>query len=279
LILDEQGYSYFPPGALEVVAEPSSDTNSTNVEPTTRPLFWCAIQVAEGADTGLTSPAAAISKPLAEGGISIFYLSTCEADWILVPEMRIYDAIERLQGIFEIWTEGLEELELMMPKSSRSGRASKEGVVQPQPTVKRHRLAFPPEPICLCSVQEEASHSIAQSVIKEIFFPSDNKRFFSYTETGEEYSLIMDKNCMKTFPEHSITSGSHWRLIKVADGPLGFEEFGIVAALAQPLTSNKISLFYVSTFFTDYALVPEQNLRKAIDCLKSEQERFIVPEE
>jgi len=79
----------------------------------------------------------------------------------------------------------------------------------------------------------------------------------------------MDKQYLDFFPSEFIqTTSSTWRLIKVADGPLGFAESGIVSSIAEPLSKGKICLFYVSTFSTDYTLVEESSFEEAIICLK-----------
>ncbi len=57
-----------------------------------------------------------------------------------------------------------------------------------------------------------------------------------------------------------------WRVFKV-QGPLGFTLTGIVASLSQPLAEAEISIFYISTYETDYVLVEDKNLNKAKDIL------------
>jgi hypothetical protein len=58
-------------------------------------------------------------------------------------------------------------------------------------------------------------------------------------------------------------------LLKVdfGDKPLGFEETGIVSSIADPLASAKISLFYISTYSTDYPLVPASDVARAAQVL------------
>ena len=53
-----------------------------------------------------------------------------------------------------------------------------------------------------------------------------------------------------------------WRAFKV-EGPLGFTLTGIISSLSQPLAEAEISIFYISTYETDYLLVEEKNLEKA----------------
>ncbi len=108
--------------------------------------------------------------------------------------------------------------------------------------------------------------------------------------------------------------GDKWRVVKVADGPLGFEEAGIVASVAGALArassglivrnmpyaekwcpasdssfllqsnigsygarcDNGIPLFYISTFLTDYALLPTPCYHPAVKALRSDS-MFILP--
>lgn len=99
---------------------------------------------------------------------------------------------------------------------------------------------------------------------------SSSRSFFSYTETDEEVSLILNTATASIFPPDSINLHTEgWRLLKVESGdkPLGFDETGIVSSIADPLAKAKISLFYVSTFSTDYPLVPASDLPRAAQVL------------
>ena len=57
-----------------------------------------------------------------------------------------------------------------------------------------------------------------------------------------------------------------WRAFKV-EGPLDFSLTGIVSSISAVLADNKISIFVVSTFDTDYILVQEKNLAKTKEVL------------
>lgn len=57
--------------------------------------------------------------------------------------------------------------------------------------------------------------------------------------------------------------------VDFGDKPLGFDEAGIVSSIADPLASAKISLFYISTFSTDYPLVPASDMARAVQVLAS----------
>ena len=50
-------------------------------------------------------------------------------------------------------------------------------------------------------------------------------------------------------------------------GPLDFSETGILESLARPLAEADVSIFALSTYDTDYILVPHESLETAIDSL------------
>ncbi|KAF9116056.1 GATS protein-like 3 [Mortierella sp. AM989] len=93
-------------------------------------------------------------------------------------------------------------------------------------------------------------------------------RFFSFTRTDSTLSIIMDDATMSLFPEHTLnTHAGDWRLIAIGDGPLGFDECGIVSEFSRPLSENGIGLFYLSTFNSDYIMVSDQDFEQAVACL------------
>jgi uncharacterized protein len=59
-----------------------------------------------------------------------------------------------------------------------------------------------------------------------------------------------------------------WRVFKVV-GPLDFALTGILASMATPLAEAGISIFALSTYDTDYVLVPEGRLEGATRVLGS----------
>jgi len=86
--------------------------------------------------------------------------------------------------------------------------------------------------------------------------------FSSITRTPDELSIVC--------PQEKIPAGilveKDWRAFKV-QGPLGFSLTGIVASLSKPLAEAEISIFYISTYETDYLLVEEKNLVRAAEIL------------
>jgi len=54
------------------------------------------------------------------------------------------------------------------------------------------------------------------------------------------------------------------------NGPLDFSCVGILALLSVPLAKAQVSIFAVSTYDTDYLLVKEKDLERAICVLSHE---------
>ncbi|KAG0368657.1 Cytosolic arginine sensor for mTORC1 subunit 2 [Gamsiella multidivaricata] len=102
-------------------------------------------------------------------------------------------------------------------------------------------------------------------------------RFFSFTQTDTTLSIIMDDATMSLFPDHTLnTHAGDWRLIAIGDGPLGFNECGIVSEFSRPLSENGISLFYLSTFSSDYIMVNDQDFEQAVARLHLTAQTSIV---
>ena len=87
--------------------------------------------------------------------------------------------------------------------------------------------------------------------------------FYSVTRTSDELSIVCES---KAVPAR-VKAKRNWRIIKVK-GPLDFSLTGILASLAVPLANAHISIFAISTFDTDYLLVQDKSLAKALTVLK-----------
>jgi hypothetical protein len=59
-----------------------------------------------------------------------------------------------------------------------------------------------------------------------------------------------------------------WRALKL-EGPIPFEEIGVLSALSGTLAREGLSLFAISTFDTDYVLVKEHDLETAVAALRA----------
>jgi uncharacterized protein len=97
---------------------------------------------------------------------------------------------------------------------------------------------------------------------------------FSITRTNEELSIVCSSECLPINEEFKEVE-SDWKCLKV-EGVLDFGLTGILASLANPLAENKISIFAISTFNTDYLLVKSHSIEKARLVLENEGHSFSI---
>ena len=90
-----------------------------------------------------------------------------------------------------------------------------------------------------------------------------NAGFFSVTSTGDEISVVT--NCKTKFPD--LKSNEGWKCFRV-DGILDFSLVGIINEITAPLKDNKIPVYVLSTFNTDYIFVKDESFRKALEVFR-----------
>jgi len=78
--------------------------------------------------------------------------------------------------------------------------------------------------------------------------------FFFFARTSEEISLVCET---ERVPAGYSTREDGWRALAV-QGPLDFSLVGILADISAALAREKISIFAVSTYDTDYILVKNE---------------------
>ena len=83
--------------------------------------------------------------------------------------------------------------------------------------------------------------------------------FFSITRTADELSVV----CQQSLVPDGVRCERDWRCLLVA-GTMEFSMIGVVASLVTPLAEAGISVFVISTFDTDYMLVKEVDLERAL---------------
>ena len=93
-----------------------------------------------------------------------------------------------------------------------------------------------------------------------------NDKFYSISKTDEELSIV----CAEEDISEGVTSELSWKILKI-EGVLDFSLIGIIAKISTILADKGISIFVVSTFNTDYILIKEENISKAIIVLQEEQ--------
>jgi hypothetical protein len=80
--------------------------------------------------------------------------------------------------------------------------------------------------------------------------------------TGDELSVV----CEAAVVPEEVESSGPWGALRVA-GTLDHALIGIIAALAAPLAEAEVPIFAISTFDTDYVLVPVERLDDAVAAL------------
>ena len=81
--------------------------------------------------------------------------------------------------------------------------------------------------------------------------------------TDEEYSLVCPTAVV---PEHTVAREDGWRCFRIR-GVLDFSLIGILAKISAILAENRIGIFVVSTFNTDYVLVKAEHFDRAMGLL------------
>lgn len=87
---------------------------------------------------------------------------------------------------------------------------------------------------------------------------AENDIFYNITRTTDELSVVTLENCVPM----GVLQNSGWRMIKVL-GPLDLSLTGITFALTKPLAEEKINIFAMSTYDTDYLLVKDDCLDRS----------------
>ncbi|KAG9070317.1 GATS protein-like 3 [Linnemannia hyalina] len=290
LILDEEHIRGFPENTVNVCK-----------------VIWRAVQIEPGeSGLGAEEVISQVSKPLADVNVSIMQISTYDADFTLLPECDLERALECLSSIFSITNNPLEDLGLQAgelnswessyPKSPteinslqdalalESTPKSRQASLTGDATTKSPREdPLEPEPHMIGSLSlndtPDKNNSTSTSAITKARHPFNVNYPQRLHITSMEESLmnvlaiklldiIMDDATMSLFPDHTLnTHAGDWRLIAIGDGPLGFDECGIVSEFSKPLTENGIALFYLSTFSSDYIMVNDQDFELAVTYL------------
>jgi uncharacterized protein len=87
--------------------------------------------------------------------------------------------------------------------------------------------------------------------------------FTSISRTSDELSIVCP---IKNIPGE-YASGPRWVCLKL-EGPFPFSQTGVLLSFIEPLSSNGIPIFAISTFDTDYVLIQEEFARAALETLQ-----------
>lgn len=95
------------------------------------------------------------------------------------------------------------------------------------------------------------------------WWAADSGELLSHTRSAGETSIV----CEARRVPGDVQAERGFRALRV-EGPIPFEATGVLASLATPLAAANVPVFVLSTFDTDYVLVPGTLLRTAIQALR-----------
>lgn len=87
--------------------------------------------------------------------------------------------------------------------------------------------------------------------------------FIFVGKTDEENSLVCP---ISEVPANATQRDDGWKGFRI-QGVLDFSLIGILSAISGILAENKIGIFAISTFNTDYVLTKTENYARALDAL------------
>lgn len=90
-----------------------------------------------------------------------------------------------------------------------------------------------------------------------------SKEFYFIGRTDEEISLVCKT---EDTPANTTECDDGWKAFRI-EGVLDFSLIGILSKISAILADNKIGIFAVSTYNTDYILVKAENFDKAMKVL------------
>lgn len=107
------------------------------------------------------------------------------------------------------------------------------------------------EELSVCKVEDFSKVSLAE-------------KFVFTAVTDEENSLVCPTQLV---PDNTTERDDGWRAFRIV-GTLDFSLIGILAKISTLLAENKIGIFAVSTYNTDYILTKKENFDKALSVLQ-----------
>ena len=91
-----------------------------------------------------------------------------------------------------------------------------------------------------------------------------NGEFTSVSRTPDELSIV----CPAGNLPRDVHSPHHWICLKL-EGPFPFSQTSILLSFIEPLSTNGIPIFAISTYDTDYVLIQEEFAGLAMGTLQS----------
>uniref|UniRef100_A0A7S4IH33 CASTOR ACT domain-containing protein n=1 Tax=Vannella robusta TaxID=1487602 RepID=A0A7S4IH33_9EUKA len=237
------------------------------------PQNWIALRTdlgSSGADNG-ESVVNSLAKTLSAADITIFYLSTYSSDYCLVEEHNVEKALQVLRQEFKLIVEGEELITSSFDKLNRYPN-DLEPMESPRAESKKRKLFFHDTDLQLACVSPESVASLSVFLMKCFFFTKSWSKIISFIQIEGEISLLGDYRYFEDLPEeqNALLSkySESWKAFSIGE-ELGYSESGIVYSISSPLSACNTSIFYLSTFRTDFCLVIASDVENSVHTLKT----------
>lgn len=110
---------------------------------------------------------------------------------------------------------------------------------------------------------EKINHNFSICKVKDYSQVNFKSEYYFIGQTDEENSLV----CMtEDVPGNVTERDDRWRAFRI-QGTLDFSLIGILSQISALLAKNKIGIFVISTYNTDYIFTKEHNYHRALDVL------------
>ena len=110
---------------------------------------------------------------------------------------------------------------------------------------------------------EKLDYDFSICKVKDYSKINFNSEYYFMGKTDEENSLV----CItQDIPDDVIERDDNWKAFRI-QGVLDFSLMGILSQISTLLAENRIGIFAVSTYNTDYILTKKDNYQKALNIL------------
>lgn len=113
-------------------------------------------------------------------------------------------------------------------------------------------------------VLKKIEEELTVSKVKDYSQVNLNAPFCFTGKTDEENSLVCRT---QDVPPNTTERDDGWKAFRI-EGVLDFSLIGILSKITGILAENKIGIFALSTYNTDYVLTKTENFEKAMDVLE-----------
>ena len=90
------------------------------------------------------------------------------------------------------------------------------------------------------------------------------RQFLTISRTPTELSIVADESAVP----RDVEAQRGYHVLRV-EGPLPLDLIGVFAALASPLAAAGIPIFPIATFDTDYLLIRDADVERALTTLRA----------